>query len=126
MIEIKGAEMMAVIPETGMIVPMGMIKDATFTLPEPKDLGGTERNIRSLTHSFDVTLETKRLDNFTLRYIINACSNNELRMHHKPMQRRRPKLKKRRWRILKVIRTGRGNLNDKIRVWRRETWIKSK
>ena len=119
MIEIKGIDIIAMVPETGQIFPLSMLKDATVTLPEAKDLENETTRIRSLTHSFEATLETKRLDNFTLRYIINACSNNELRMHHKPMQRRRPKLKKGRWKILKAIRTGRGNIDCKIKIWRR-------
>lgn len=89
MIEIKGAEMMAVIPETGMIVPMGMIKDATVTLPEPKDLGGTERNIRRLTHSFETTISNARISGYTIRAIANINYNNELRRHHKPMKKHR-------------------------------------
>ena len=119
MIEVKGADIIAVVPETGQIFPLSMIKDATVTLPEAKDLENETTRIRSLTHSFETTLEAKIINGFAWRYITGTCSNNELRMHHKPMQRRRPKLKKGRWRILKAIRTGRGNIDDKIRGWRR-------
>ncbi len=119
MIEVKGADIIAVVPETGQIFPLSMIKDATVTLPEAKDLENETTRIRSLTHSFEATMEAKIISGFALRYITGTCSNNELRMNHKPMQRRRPKLKKGRWRILKAIRTGRGNIDDKIRGWRR-------
>ena len=118
-INVKGADILAVVPENGQIFPLSMIKDTTVTLAEPKDLENETTRIRSLTHSFETTLEAKILSVFAWRYITGTCNNNELRMHHKPMQRRRPKLKKGRWRILKAIRTGRGNIDDKIRGWRR-------
>ena len=117
-IKIKGADIIAADPETGQVFPFSAIGDATITLPEAKDMENETRRIRSLTHSFETTLEAKIISGFVWRYITGTCSNNELRMHHKPMQRRRPKLKGR-WRILKAIRTGRGNIDDKIRVWRR-------
>ena len=88
MIEVKGADIIAVVPETGQIFPLSMIKDATVTLPEAKDLENETTRIRSLTHSFETTLEAKIISGFAWRYITGTCSNNELRMHHKPMRRR--------------------------------------
>ena len=87
-INVKGADIVAVVPETGQIFPLSMIKDVTVTLPEAKDLENETTRIRSLTHSFEATMETKIISGFVWRYITGTCSNNELRMHHKPMKRR--------------------------------------
>lgn len=118
-INVKGVDIIAVVPETGQIIPLEAIGEATITLPDARDMENETRRIRSLTHSFEATMEAKIISGFAWRYITGTCSNNELRMNHKPMQRRRPKLKKGRWRILKAIRTGRGNIDDKIKGWRR-------
>lgn len=87
-INVKGVDIIAVVPENGQIFPLSMIKDATVTLAEPKDLENETTRLRSLTHSFEATLEAKIISGFVWRYITGTCSNNELRRHHKPMKRR--------------------------------------
>jgi hypothetical protein len=118
-IKIKGADIIAADLETGQVFQFSAIGDATIILPEAKDMENETRRIRSLTHSFETTLEAKIISGFVWRYITGTCSNNELRMHHKPMRRRRPKPKKVFRKIIKVVRTGRGDMARKIRQRRK-------
>ena len=119
MIEIKGENIIAATLDGKPLYPASLLEGETVTIAEPKDGYTAENRTRWLTRSFETTVEAKITRGFVWRYITGECSNNELRMHHEPMRRRRPKLKKGRWRILKAIRTGRGNIDDKIRVWRK-------
>lgn len=82
----------------------------------------TPKYLRSFTNDLECTIECPRISGYALRLITGKCSNNELRMHHQPMKRKRMSLKKARWKILKVIRTKRGNPDKKIMVIHNKYW----
>lgn len=103
----------------GPLVPMKMLEGAALHFRVDDPVVTHKRVMRSLTHSAEMTLEIKHINRKMMRLITGTSYNNELRMMHRPMRRRRTNVKKARWRILKAIRTHRGNLNDKIRGWRR-------
>lgn len=119
MIEVKGDDIIAATLDGKPLYPASLLKGETVTITEPKD-GYTEENrTRWLTQSFETSVEAKITRGYVWRYITGACSNNELRMHHEPMRRRRPKPKKGFRKIIKVVRTGRGDMARKIRQRRK-------
>lgn len=120
MIEVKGDDIIAATLDGKPLFPASLLEGETVTIAEPKDGYTTENRTRWLTRSFETTVEAKITGGFVWRYITGACSNNELRMHHEPMRRRRGNSRKMAWKVLKVIRTGRGYMVRKIR--KRRKW----
>ena len=119
MIEIKGENIIAATLDGKPLYPASLLEGETVTIAEPKDGYTAENRTRWLTQSFETTVEAKIKRGFVWRYITGECSNNELRMHHEPMRRRRPKPKKWFRKIIKVVRTGRGDMARKIRQRRK-------
>lgn len=119
MIEVNGDDIIAATLDGKPLYPTSLLKGETVTIAEPKDGYTAENRTRWLTRSFETTVEAKITRGFVWRYITGACSNNELRMHHEPMRRRRPKPKKGFRKIIKVVRTGRGDMARKIRQRRK-------
>ena len=120
MIEVNGDDIIAATLDGKPLYPASLLKCETVTIAEPKDGYTTENRTRWLTRSFETTVEAKITRGFVLRYITGECSNNELRMHHEPMRRRRGNSRKMARKVLKVIRTGRGVMVRKIR--KRRKW----
>lgn len=120
MIEVKGDDIIAATLDGKPLFPVSLLEGKTVTIAEPKDGYTAENRTRWLTRSFETSVEAKITRGFVWRYITGACSNNELRMHHEPMRRRRPKPKKGFRKIIKVVRTGRGDMVRKIR--KRRKW----
>jgi hypothetical protein len=120
MIEVKGDDIIAATLDGKPLFPVSVLEGKTVTIAEPKDGYTPENRTRWLAQSFETSIKAKMTKGFVWSYITGACSNNELRMHHEPMRRRRGNSRKVAWKVLKVIRTGRGVMVRKIR--RRRKW----
>ena len=119
MIEVKGDNIIAAMVD-GKPLSLGSVPEGkTVTIAEPKHGSTAENRTRWITQSYEAEVEAKIIRGFVWRYITGACSNNELRMHHEPMKRRKLKPKKTFRKVIKVVRTGRGDMARKIRQRRK-------
>ena len=119
MIEVKGDDIIAATLDGKPLYPASLLKGETVTIAEPKDGYTAENRTRWLTRSFETTVEAKITRGFVWRYITGECSNNELRMHHEPMRRRKHSEEKIFKKIDKVLRTGRGDVYAKVKQRRK-------
>ena len=82
----KGANIFIYDEEKNRFVECGEILELTTeTEAEPEE---EQQRMRTLSDSFEFTLETK-ITGHVLRMITGTESNNERRRHHEPMRRRR-------------------------------------
>ena len=119
MIEVNGDDIIAATLDGKPLFPASLLEGKTVTIAEPKDGYTAENRTRWLTRSVEMEVEAKITRGFVWRYITGACSNNELRMHHEPMRRRRMKPRKMARKVIKVVRTGRGDVVRKVRQRRK-------
>lgn len=107
-----------IITDNGPLLPRAIINDILGRIEEAVNLDNEkkkiERNMRSLTNSFEATL-TKTISRRTFNLITGWATNNELKMAHFPMRRRwihkyeynRKSYKRKLWSIMKKRRHNR-------------------
>lgn len=85
-------KMQAMDPETGNIYDFGEIQELKL---DSENVSTDEvvkedlEKIRTLWQTDEITMTAKIISHFAVRLMTGTASNNELKIHHKPMRRRK-------------------------------------